>query len=99
MRDTYKTTLKVWLYDGPAAWHFVTLTKKDSKEIIELFGDMKRGWGSLPVTVTVGETTWETSIFPDKKTESFLLPLKAAVRKKEGIKEGELVEFSIKIRR
>jgi hypothetical protein len=89
---------QVWLYPGKAAWHFVTLPKKESETIKELFGDMKLGWGSVPVTVTVGETSWNTSIFPDKKAGAYLLPLKSEVRKKEKIHEGDMLAFTIKVR-
>lgn len=48
--------------------------------------------------VTVGETVWETSIFPDKETGSYILPLKFAIRKKEGIKADQLLRFSLELR-
>ncbi len=89
---------KVWLYPGMAGWHFISLPEKQSAEIKEQFGMMKRGWGSLPVFITIGKTTWESSIFPDKKTNSYLLPIKAAIRKKEKISEGDVVKFLIKFR-
>jgi hypothetical protein len=94
----YTITAKVWLYSGMAAWHFITLPKKESDEIKELFGEMKRGWGSLPVEVTVGKTTWRTSIFPDKKAGAYLFPLKASVRKKEGISEGDMITLVLEIK-
>jgi hypothetical protein len=94
----YTITAIVWLYSGMAAWHFITLPKKESDEIKELFGEMKRGWGSLPVEVTVGKTTWRTSIFPDKKAGAYLFPLKASVRKKEGISEGDVITFVLEIK-
>lgn len=56
-----------------------------------------KGWGSIPVTVTLGKSTWKTSIFPDKKAGTYLLPLKAAVRKKEGVGAGDKVRFEIEI--
>ena len=59
---------------------------------------MKRGWGSLPVTVTIGKTSWKTSIFPDAKAGAYLLPLKADVRKKEKILASDTVSFSLEIR-
>lgn len=93
----YKMQAKVWLYPGLAAWHFVTLPKKESDEIKELFSDMKRGWGSLPVKVTIGETSWKTSIFPDKKAGAYLLPIKAELRKKEKISAGDLVGFLLEV--
>jgi len=79
------------------AWRFLTVAKKQSKLISELFGDMKRGWGSLPVMVTVGKTKWKTSIFPDKKAGTYLLPLKAEVRKKEGIEDRTTVTFHLEV--
>ncbi len=91
-------TEKVWIYPGEFAnWHFVTLTKKVGQEIKETHGKNARGFGSLPVQVTIGQTTWKTSIFPDKRAGSYLLPLKAQVRKKEDIEAGEPVAFEIAI--
>lgn len=80
-----------------SAWRFLTLPKKESGQIKKLFGDMAKGWGSLPVQVMVGKTTWTTSIFPDKKAEAYLLPLKAEVRKKEKILDNQSVKFKIEI--
>lgn len=94
----YKIVSKVWLYPGMAGWHFVSIDKKQSEEIKKKFGDMKRGWGSLPVMVTLGKTVWKTSIFPDTKAGSYLLPLKAEVRKKEGVYADESISFSIEIK-
>ncbi len=76
---------KVWLWPGEAAWHFVSLPQDVSNEIKTLFEGQTRGWGSLPVKVNVGETTWKTSIFPDRKSDAYILPLKASVRKAEGL--------------
>ena len=81
----YKFTSEVWLYPGMAGWHFISLPKNQSEAIKKKFGANARGWGSLRVSVTIGKTTWKTSIFPDKKSGTYLLPLKADVRKKEGI--------------
>lgn len=57
----------------------------------------ERGWGSHRVTVTVGKTSWDTSIFPDKKSGSYVLPLKADVRKKENIKKGHTINFDLEM--
>jgi hypothetical protein len=89
---------KVWLYPGQnAAWHFVNVPKKLSKEIREKFGGLARGWGSLPVTANIGKTKWKTSIFPDKKTGTYLLPLKATIRQKEHIAVGITLRCSLEI--
>ncbi len=95
---TFTMRSKVWLYSGEAAWHFVTLPKKQAKDIRDRFAVMKRGWGSIPVTVTIGESSWKTSIFPDKKSGSYLLPLKTEVRKKEKIVVGKTIGFTVEVR-
>jgi hypothetical protein len=97
MKKVFKIKSQVWIYSGVSAWHFVSITKKQSKEIDKNFGSKKRGWGSLPVLVTLGKTSWVTSIFPDKKSNMYLLPLKASVRKKEEILNGDTINFSMTI--
>lgn len=89
---------KVWFYPGKAGWYFLTLAKEPSEAIRTTFGPLARPWGSLPVTATIGKTSWETSIFPDKKAGTYLLPLKADVRKKEQVDEGDRIKFSVVIR-
>jgi hypothetical protein len=55
----------------------------------------KRGFGSARVTVTIGETNWQTSVFPHKASGGWFLPVKAAVRKAEGLVEGDMTSISI----
>lgn len=81
-----------------AGWHFVTIPKDISEEIKSRFGDRTRGWGSLPVSATIGATTWKTSIFPDKKAGAYLLPLKADVRKKEHIGAEDTISLLLDLR-
>jgi hypothetical protein len=81
---------KVWLYPGKAGWHFMTIPIKLSQSIRTHFGHDARGWGSLPVQVTIGPASWQTSIFPETKLGTYLLPLKAAERKKAAIKAGTI---------
>lgn len=95
---TYQMRSRLWLYPGAAGWHFLTLPKAQAKEIRGLFSDLARGWGSLPVAVTIGSTTWTTSIFPDKDSASYLLPVKASVRKAEGLEVDKLVSYTLVVR-
>jgi hypothetical protein len=86
---TYRFQSEVWLYPGESAnWHFVSVPKKETQAIDKRFKSLKRGWGSLPVRATIGKTSWTTSIFPDKKSSTYLLPLKADVRRREDIRAG-----------
>ncbi len=93
----YKIKSEVFLYPGMGGWHFIGVPKKQSGEIKEKYGKQVRGWGSIRVLVTLGKTSWKTSIFPDKKSGTYLLPIKAEVRKKEQIRDGEQVTFTIVI--
>ncbi|MBP6860170.1 MAG: DUF1905 domain-containing protein [Candidatus Pacebacteria bacterium] len=98
MRRTYTLKSKVVVYLGMGGWRFLYLPKKEAAEIKEKYGKSAKGWGSLPVAVTVGKTTWDTSIFPDKKSGTYLLPLKAKVRKSEDILDEDTVAFRLRIR-
>ncbi len=80
-----------------SAWRFLSIPHKMSKEIKEKYGKFAKGWGSIPVSVVIGNTEWKTSIFPDKKSGTYLLPLKAKIRKAEGIADDGNVQFTLKI--
>lgn len=98
MSKTYKVKGKVWLYPGEtAAWHFTNVDEKQSKEIKEKFSKKKRGFGSVPVMATIGKTKWKTSIFPDSRSGTYLLPLKLKVRMAEGIAHGDTISFTLDI--
>lgn len=91
-----KCRAEVWEWQGKGAWHFVTLDQKTAKAVKQTQEGKKRvGWGSVPVVATVGQTSWKTSVFPYAKVSSYLLPLKASVRKKEGIKVGDTINISL----
>jgi hypothetical protein len=86
------------VYPGNGGWRFLPIPQKEAAEIKEVFAKKSRGWGSLPVIVTIGTTTWETSIFPDKKSRTYLLPLKAQVRKKESLFDDDTVTYTVLIK-
>lgn len=100
MKQTYTFTAEVWLYPGESAnWHFITIPKNIGQEVKETFGKNAKGFGSLPVQVTIGQTIWKTSVFPDKRMGTYILPLKAKVRKDEDIENRDrvtvLVQFGM----
>lgn len=81
-----------------SGWRFLVLPKREAEEIKNKYGKSAKGWGSLPVRVTIGKTAWETSIFPDKKSGTYILPLKAQVRRVESISDTDIVSFSLSLR-
>ncbi len=88
----------MYLWKSDASWYFVTLPHEASDEIDFRYVGPKRGFGSIRVRVTVGDTTWDTSVFPSKEAESFVLPVKAQVRKAEELGLGRLIDFELEVR-
>ena len=94
MKLNFKT--KVWIWDGPITWYFVTIPQKESVRVREKFRNFHRGWGSIPVNVRIGKSEWKTSIFWEKKG-TYLLPIKKEIRKAENISNGSLIHIRIQI--
>ena len=106
MTETHTLTTALWIWTSdkaPASWHFLTLSGEVAEAIHALAlmrrleGGRKRGWDSIKVRATVGDTSWGTSIFPAKEMGGWLLPVKAAVRKAEGLVAGDMVTVVIEI--
>ena len=94
---SYRFTTEVWLHQGDAAWHFLTVPEDVSDDIEERTSHLQRGFGSVRVRVTVGDTTWATSVFPDTKRGAYVLPVKKDVRKAEGIDDGTEVAVALEL--
>jgi hypothetical protein len=92
--STIRFEAELWEHEGPAAWCFVTVPAGPSEDI-RLGGAMPAGFGSYRVEVTVGGTTWRTSVFPS--SECFVLPVKKAVRRAEDLEPGDLVAVSLDV--
>jgi hypothetical protein len=56
----------------------------------------RRGFGSVKVTVTLGASRWQTSLFPNKDG-SWFLPIKKPVRVAEGLVDGDEVEVELEL--
>lgn len=95
----YAAKGKVWLWPGEqGAWHFMYVDKKISEDIkARQKGKMRRGFGGVRVEVKTGKTVWETSIFPDSRSGTYLLPLKASVRRAESLFESDPISFTLKL--
>lgn len=97
MSATYKFRAKLWLYDGSGAWVFVTLPKDCGEEIKMITADNRRGFGSVRVHATIGSETWKTSVFPDSKSGSYVLPVKKEVRKSTDSDVGDMVDIAVSL--
>ena len=88
-QQKFAFTADVWEHDGQGAWHFISVPEAEADDIEEMYGHSAKGFGSLRVEVTVGRTTWRTSLFPDNKRATYVLPLKKAVRVAEQLNAGD----------
>ena len=104
--ETYTVTTALWLWTSdkaPASWHFLTIDGEAGEAIHALAlmrrleNGRRRGWGSMKASATIGDTSWETSIFPAHEAKGWLLPVKAAVRKAEGLVTGDEVTVAVTI--
>ncbi|WP_436793862.1 DUF1905 domain-containing protein [Actinospongicola halichondriae] len=93
----YRFEAELWLHAGDAAWYFVTLPDDVSDDIEARSDGSTRGFGSVRVEVTVGATTWATSVFPDTKRGAYILPVKKPVRKSEGLDDGDVVTVELRL--
>jgi len=85
---------KVWQYSGPGGWHFVNLNRRDSELVRQWPLAKTVAWGYVRVKASVGHTTWDTTLFPGKGG-IYMIAIKAAVRKKENIQLGDVVQIKI----
>lgn len=82
----------IW-WRGPAPYHFVVLPEPEAERLRAVASRVTYGWGCIPATVTLGGTTFTTSIFP--KDGGFRVPLKAAPRRAEGVELGDDVALVV----
>ncbi len=87
----------LWKYGGESSWWFIRLPVEDAEDLERFCSHRKRNFGSIRVTVTIGKTSWQTSLFRDTKSNSYLLPVKAAVRSQEKMIENQSYEVSISV--
>jgi hypothetical protein len=88
---------EVWEHHGPGSWHFLSLPEDAADDIEEMFGHRAKGFGSLRVDVTIGATRWSTSIFPDSKRGTYVLPVKKAVRAAEDLSVGSVARVDLAV--
>jgi hypothetical protein len=85
----------IFVWRGPSPFYFVAMPSEDSADLKAVSNRVTYGWGVIPVTVTIGKTTWTTSLFP--KDELYLVPVKDKIRKAEGLSEGDTVHIRLEV--
>ena len=80
---------------GPAPFVFVPVPPDLSADIKEVSSRVTYGWGVIPAKARIGETEYATSLFP--KNGGYLVPVKVAVQRAEGVKVGDLVQVRLEL--
>lgn len=93
----FEFTAPLWRWEArQELWTFVHLPREASEEIEEMADGVAGGFGSLRVTVTIGTSRWRTSIFPGGDGR-YVLPIKAAVRRVEGLGLGDEARVALEL--
>ena len=86
---------EIWYWRGPAPFHFVTVPEEQCEEVRAVSKMVTYGWGMIPASVTIGGTTWTTSLFP--KNGGYIVPVKDFVRRDEQIDDGDHVRLTLSV--
>jgi Domain of unknown function (DUF1905) len=94
VRLVFSGTVVEWR--GPSPYFFVPVPAEESADIREVAAMATYGWGVIPVEARIGGVTFETSLFP--KDGGYLLPVKDAVRRPNGLTAGDGVTVELTVR-
>ena len=80
------------------AWRFARVPENISAKIKEMQkGRLRRGWGAIYARAKIGKSEWTTSIFPDRHSATYILPLKKEIRYEENLYDDIEIRVSIEI--
>lgn len=95
MTPSYSFRAELWHYPGESGWHFLTLPPDVADDLREEAAAFRKGFGSVRVSAEISGHAWQTSVFPDSKSGSYLLPVRKAVRTAAGISAGDEVAVQL----
>lgn len=85
----------IWYWRGPAPWYFVSVPEAVAKDLKAMSPFVTYGWGMIPATVRIGDTEWQTALWP--KDGGYIVPIKVGVQRSEGITEGDEVALTLSV--
>lgn len=80
---------------GPSPFFFVPVPPPYGAELRRIARAVTYGWGMIPVVATIGGFSFTTSLFP--KDDTYLVPLKAAVRRKTEVTAGDVIAVELAV--
>ncbi len=87
----YEFTATPWI----SGWLFISMPEEMASEIRGQLKWQEEGWGRMKARAKIGSSEWETAIWFDTKHKTYILPLKAEVRKREKIEVGKAVKATV----
>ncbi|MEP3050832.1 MAG: DUF1905 domain-containing protein [Erythrobacter sp.] len=102
MSDTLSVTLPLQRWQGDrGTYHLVKIIGTDADQIAmharlhRLEFGSQRGFGSVKVVATIGDTEWKTSVFPQEKSTEWFLLVSKKVMRAENLSEGDALSLTI----
>ena len=80
---------------GPAPYHFVVVPPEACEDLGDVAPEVTYGWGMVPARLTLGDTEWETALWP--REGGYVVPLKDWVREAEDVALGQVVEVTVEV--
>ena len=93
MQFRFEATVIDWR--GPSPFFFAPVPPELADELRQVARVVTYGWGMIPVEATIGGVAFTTSLFP--KDDTYLLPLKDAVRRRTGVTAGDRIAVEMTI--
>ena len=82
---------------GPPPYLFAVIPEAHVGEIRYAALSESYGWGVVPVVATIGRSEFATSLFP--RHGGYLLPIKVAVQRGEGVGLGDRIRVRMRVGR
>lgn len=93
VRFRFETRVVYWR--GPSPFFYAPIPPSHVEELRQVSKIVTYGWGMIPVEARIGDVVFRTSLYP--KDETYLLPLKADVRRKTNVTAGDLIAVDMAI--
>jgi len=92
-RFSFETRIIEWR--GPAPFFYAPIPPEHVEALRRVAKVVTYGWGCVPVQARIGDVAFTTALFP--KDDTYLLPLKVAVRRRADITAGDLIAVEMTI--
>jgi len=89
---------RVRSFHSHGGWHYIEVPEAVVDQLRTQAIGRREFWGSIPIHVTLGATTWPTSVMCSRNPEFHFVPINKSVRLDEHVTEGVVVSVSLTAR-